>query len=178
MHINVIRFELPRWTCLQNFVASKHSHRLLYSSLSVAIMDPSAHFYHSELRSDSKFDRGWQKLGIDRVTNCSFDPSGRFCAIYFNHTSIELWDFTSVPVPMTMLILPKNISGRFEGICHSLVWSTNGARISGVFGPKPNSRRRIATADSDSFQGPNEELRAYHFVVWDISSRVIIHKYR
>lgn len=145
-------------------------------------MDPSAHFNHSELSSEQKSLQGWQKLSIDRVTNCCFDPSGRLCAVYFNHSSIELWDVTSVPVPMTMLLLPKNISGRFEGICHSLAWSADGSKLIGAFGPKAVSRRRTITTNSgiasDNSSAYNEDLKGCHVLIWDIRFRLITHKFR
>lgn len=143
-------------------------------------MDPTAVFVHHDRRCQSIADRSWQKMNIDRVSHCSFDQSGRFCAVYYGFNAIELWDFTSVPVPMTTLVVPKLASGRFDGFCHSLEWSPCNTFLLGVFGSRSINHRKAAEAiHTAPEEGPTPLVyRPYQLIVWNLKQRVVTHMLR
>jgi hypothetical protein len=144
-------------------------------------MNPSAVFNHGELKASKLGDYTWEKLHVDKVTASSFDHFGRYCALYFNYNAIELWDFSSIPVPVSTLFLPRHLSHRFEGICYALTWSPCSTKIIGVFGSKLGNRRRINTSmsTSDESASSNKQFyKPYYMVVWDVVSRNIVRKFR
>lgn len=143
-------------------------------------MDPTAIFVHRDRRAQTLAQSTWQKVGIDRVTQVTFDATGRLCAIYYATNAVELWDFSSIPVPMSSLVLPKIASGRYDGYCYSLTWSLDNTQLIGVFGSRAINRVKPAEDVSPAISNPTpaEMYRPYQMVVWDVRRRVTTHMLR
>lgn len=145
-------------------------------------MDPVASFRHSDLDRECISERNWQKLNADRVLACQFDCMGRYLAVYCNWNAIELWDFTSLPVVLTSVVLPKHLSNRVDGNCHSLTWSTCSTQVAGVFGPRPQqgstAKRKAHVANEIEAINVHEMYKASYFILWDVADRSIKHKFR
>lgn len=138
-------------------------------------MDPTAVFVHRDRKPQTLAESAWQKVGIDRVSQVSFDATGRLCAIYYAMNAIELWDFSSTPVPMSSLVLPKLASGRYDGYCYGLTWSYSNTHLVGVFGSRNISRTK-SSAESETNLA--KIYRPYQLVVWDVCQRVATHMLR
>lgn len=140
-------------------------------------MDPTAVFVHHDRKCQTLADRTWQKLNIDRVSQCSFDSSGRFCAVHYSYNAIEIWDFTSIPVPITTLLVPKIASGRGDGFCYNLTWSPCNTFLIGVFGSKFVNQRKAEGSTSEDTT-TTKVYRPYQLVVWNVKQRVLTHAVR
>eukprot|EP01032_Pedospumella_encystans_P013687 gene13687-15742_t len=139
-------------------------------------MDPTAVFVHRDRKSRTLAESSWQKVGIDRVTQVCFDATGRLCAIYYATNAIELWDFSSIPVPMSSLVLPKLASGKYDGFCYSLTWSSDNTQLIGVFGSR--TINRMKALDSNLSSSETQVYRPYQLVVWDVCRRITTHMLR
>eukprot|EP01032_Pedospumella_encystans_P017301 gene17301-19721_t len=139
-------------------------------------MDPTAVFVHRDRKSQTLAESSWQKVGIDRVTQVCFDATGRLCAIYYATNAIELWDFSSIPVPMSSLVLPKLASGKYDGFCYNLTWSSDNTQLIGVFGSR--TINRMKALDSNLSSSETHAYRPYQLVVWDVCKRITTHMLR
>jgi hypothetical protein len=143
-------------------------------------MDPVAVFHHSDVGRECISERNWQKLNTDRASSFRFDRSGRYLAIYVNWNTIEIWDISSIPVPVSCLVLPKSIGNKFDGYCHALQWSACSMQLVGVFGARPAALKRKAAQALGEIDttATNEVPKVSYLVAWDIVDRKILHKYR
>jgi hypothetical protein len=158
---------------------SKHPIRRSLPSLLVADMDPVAVFHHSDVSRECISERNWQKLNTDRASSFRFDKSGRYLAIYVNWNTIEIWNISSIPVPVSCLVLPKAIGNKFDGFCHALQWSACSQQLVGVFGARSALKRKAAQAGGEPDSTTvNDGLKGSYMIVWDIVDRRILHKYR
>ena len=140
------------------------------------MMDPTAVFVHRDRKSQTLAESSWQKVSIDRVTQVCFDATGRLCAIYYATNAIELWDFSSIPVPMSSLVLPKLASGKYDGFCYNLTWSSDNTQLIGVFGSRTIHRMKALDSNLDSSE--TQVYRPYQLVVWDVRRRITTHMLR
>lgn len=148
-----------------------HCIHLTYHIMSDAINDPVSVFYHADVKCESITERNWQRLNVDRVVSSQFNATGTLCAMYISYNSIEIWDFSSIPMPITSLGIPRHLTGRIEGQCFASTWSPCSKQIIGIFGNKSNAKRHSVPL--------SVETNRYSYIcVWDIESRRVTHKYR
>ena len=100
--------------------------------------------------------------------------------MYYGFNAIELWDVSSIPVPLTTLVSPKLASGRFDGHCYTMTWSTCNTFLLGVFGSKQANRSRVANSDlTDPVATVGTHFyKPYHLVVWNVHTRTITSMFR
>lgn len=133
--------------------------------------DPAAIFTHSHLQCDSILNHQWHRFeSATNVVLCKFSREGNYCAIGIGgHVPcIDIWDFTSIPVYMTTLLLPMQLS-KCDRHCHYLHWSFNSSHIIGVFGNKAIVQGKL---DEQSTNSPK------WMVVWDTNTKAVIHIYQ
>lgn len=133
--------------------------------------DPAAIFTHSHLQCDSILNHQWHRFeSATNVILCKFSREGDYCAIGIGGHApcIDIWDFTSIPVYMTTLLLPVQLS-KCERHCHYLHWSFNSSHIIGVFGNKAIVQGKL---DEQSTNSPK------WMVVWNTSTKEVIHIYQ
>lgn len=141
-------------------------------------MDPIGVFHHSDLHREGINQRNWQKVNADRISACQFDASGRYLAVYSSWLAIEIWDVSSIPVPMTSLVMPKGLANKLEGYCHTLFWSHDGKQVGGVFGVRPTFKRKVTISGEVETIIVNDGAKPAYLLTWDIVSRKITHYYR
>lgn len=133
--------------------------------------DPAAIFTHSHLQCDSILNHQWHRFeSATNVVLCKFSREGDYCAIGIGGHApcIDIWDFTSIPVYMTTLLLPVQLS-KCDRHCHYLHWSFKSSHIIGVFGNKAIVQGKL---DEQSTNSPK------WMVVWDTSTKEVIRIYQ
>lgn len=124
----------------------------------------------------NQWEEEWRKLIDTDVVAMKFsdDSNGRFCSFARLNGSIELWDFSSIPTPMTALFLPESMKKQFQydnaglgnkPIFQTIAWSQGNKYLCAVFG---------ADSKAKKIQQPKNRL----LVTWEISSQTVVSAWR
>jgi hypothetical protein len=104
-------------------------------------------------------DACWTLTNIRNVGLCSFDTSGRYCAVYKSNQQIEILSSSTLltSVATFSVTIPSIEIASKDVVCNLLVWSENGRYLLGSFSVNTNKRKLEAT-------------RSSYLITWDIMS--------